>query len=326
LRPDKFDDQWRCCNRALWIAQRMAREIVLVPQITIADLLCEIRLLDVRRFLAQTRHLVPYVPDVATSGETALVRALLAVPLPTGVPIDEWLEPYRRAGVEEPWLEFVVALRVRGHERASALAHEEAVGTAAYDIARRADVPLVVRSPLASVVRPASRTLGLRLTPGTGSWELARVREVREAPVSSLAIDALADAVAERIGPTVGGEQFLGSDRRGRALSVLAATVASALGHKAAWRWYGREKVVRADIYRRTFTALGLEEHFEDARRVFEVDHPHHVAVAAPWPPGDGTQVPDIGILGYRSGHLELLPQAHLPVLPDALGMVCERG
>ena len=111
----------------------MAKTLTVFPQVTIADLLCEVRRLDVPRFIEQTAALVSYVPDTPTTGPVGLVRALLEVPLPSGVPLAEWFAPYRDAGVDREWFEVVLKLRARGHEGASALAHEEAVGTAAYD-------------------------------------------------------------------------------------------------------------------------------------------------------------------------------------------------
>lgn len=67
---------------------------------------------------------------------------------------------------------------------------------------------------------------------------------------------------------------------------MLASTVAAVLGRPTAQRVHGDLSVVRADVYRSIFDALGIADLFEVARAVLEDGHPQSVLLHAPWPPG----------------------------------------
>jgi hypothetical protein len=67
---------------------------------------------------------------------------------------------------------------------------------------------------------------------------------------------------------------------------VLATTVAAALTEDFAQRSdpKRRGRHVRADVYERVITGMGLGEHFQVVRRYLEYDHTDYVHVETAWP------------------------------------------
>jgi hypothetical protein len=298
----------------------MDSALVLLPQVTLADLLAEVVDLDMPDFIAKTRPLLRHVPDVETDAATVIVRGLLEVPLAGhATSFNDLLRPYEHVGVGRPWRQIAARLRIRGGGPMSSLAHAEAIGTSAYDTWIEGDVLHVGLVPILrgrdALLRPRSRTLGLRLRRQPGSSKAAVIPTSRESPAPQQDLVDLADAVAERIAPTIGGGAFL--CHPGAAIAVLAATVAAVLSHTSSQRTFGNLRVTRADIYERTFEALKLERYFAVARQILEVDHPRHIAIAGPWPPGEGAEVEDLAILRYQGDYLVLMKHAILRSLPN---------
>ena len=215
--------------------------LVLMRQVTLADVRAAASHLDVPTFLRQTSALVPYTPDVPTDEDTKLVRALIAIPLGAGTTIVERLAPYQQAGVVGDWRKIVCELHLRGH---SALAHPEAVYGGDYTLDGNGMLPAGrVLGPRQRLLRPRARTLKVTLERKPGDSELARILPTPVAATS----DALFDALVE------------------------------------------------------------------------ERDHPHHRSISAPWPPGEGVEGRDLGIVEYRGGYMTLAPRAFLPSLPPPL-------
>jgi len=291
--------------------------LVLMRQVTLADVRAAASHLDVPTFLRQTSALVPYTPDVPTDEDTKLVRALIAIPLGAGTTIVERLAPYQQAGVVGDWRKIVCELHLRGH---SALAHPEAVYGGDYTLDGNGMLPAGrVLGPRQRLLRPRARTLKVTLERKPGDSELARILPTPVAATSDALFDALVEELEKRIRPTTGGDAFLAPDPASRALSVLASTVAAILSDASSQRGVGGLRVVRADVYKGIFDALGLDDYFDVAREVLERDHPHHRSISAPWPPGEGVEGRDLGIVEYRGGYMTLAPRAFLPSLPPPL-------
>ena len=293
----------------------VSQALVLLPQVMMADVRNEIGALDVQAFIRQTAGLVPYVPDVPTDEDTQLVRALLEVPLGDGVTLSERFAPYIDAGVSLDWAPIVMPLHIR---TGSALVHPQARAGSEFVYSGDDDDELVVADQLGPrdrLLRPRARTLAVTLERTPGDSTLGRAPPYPRARTSESALDGLFEELCARIRATIGGEPFLQPDPVGRALSVLAATVAAVLGDHACQRLAGRKRVVRADVYRGLFDALKLDEFFGVAREVLEVDHPFHRPFWTPWPPGEGVEPRDLGILLNDAGYLALDPAAILPVL-----------
>jgi hypothetical protein len=297
----------------------MRQALVLMKQITLADVRNAVAHLDVPTFIRQTAPLVPSAPDVPNDEDTKLVRALLEVPLGVGTTLPERLAPYIHAGVTSDWQLLVLRLRVRG---ASALVHPEAVFSGEYIFDDNKNIVPAPRllGPRDRLLTPRARTLRVVLERKPGGSDLAHVPPAPGARAPDALFNALVAELDKRVRPTVGGDAFLAPDPAGRALSVLAATVATVLGDRACQRWAGKARVVRADVYQRLFTALDLDPYFDVAREVLERDHPHRRGVVGPWPPGDGLQDRDLGILLYDEGYLTLSPTAVLRSVPLSIG------
>ena len=287
--------------------------LILLPQITITGLWDAVEGLDTDHFISRTQRILDYVPDLPQGREMDLIRGLHDVPLGEEPNVSGWFAPYADAGVSREWRKIVVRLRVQGHPAATVLAHPE-VEDRIPPTSKEVNGDLVLEEQRLArgsvMLRPAARTLGLSMQRRPGSWEEARVPPVT--PAGAGDVEALADAVAAKIRPTLGGEKYLEPDPRARALAVLAATVAAVLSHESSLRWYGRKVLVRGDVYRRVFEALDLADHFDAGRRVLEEAHPLHVAVQAPWPPGEGRCPENISVLGHEDGFLTLHPRASL--------------
>jgi hypothetical protein len=293
----------------------MRHALVLMGQVTFPDVRNAVAPLDVRKFLRQTATLLPYAPDIPIDEDTRLVRALVEIPFGDGVTPAERLAPYTQVGVADEWCRIILKLRVRG---SSALAHPEAMfgGEYIFDDDRSLVPAGRLLGARQRLLRPRARTLGVVLERSPGASELARVPPPPDERTSDTEFDAMVAELDKRVRPTVGGDAFLAPDPEGRALSVLAATVAAVLGDRSSQRWAGTKRVVRADTYRALFDALALEKYFDVAREVLERDHPHRRELYVPWPPGEPVVERDLGILTYQDGYLTLSPGAVLPSLP----------
>jgi hypothetical protein len=293
----------------------VSQALVLLPQVTLVDVRNEIGALDVQAFLRQTAALVSYVSDVPTDEDTQLARALVEVPLGDGVTLSERFAPYTDAGVSPEWQRIVIPLHVR---TGSALVHPAAKAGSEYAYSGDDDDEIVVVEALGRrdrLLRPRTRTLAVTLERTPGDSALGRAPPYPRARTSEGALEGLVEELIARIRSTIGGEPFLQPDPVGRALSVLAATVAAILGDQACQRWAGTTRVVRADVYQGLFHALELDEYFCVAREVLEVNHPFRRPLQTPWPPGEGEQLRDLGVLVNDTGYLALDRAAILPVL-----------
>jgi hypothetical protein len=282
------------------------------PQITIQGLYDAIRArsLDVAAFVKAVRPILPYVPDIPDDAETVLVRGLHEVELPELGTVQELFAPYRELGVPREWDQVIAALRIRDRPQWTVLVHPEVVGGGDYviDYTKPADVVTLQRVPVGdgAVVRPVARTLGVTLD--LGIWDRMPLAPPQATPDALLF--ELAEAVADLVRPTLGGPEYLAPDPDGRALAVLAATVAAFLGHPSCQRTPNRERIVRSDAYRAIFEALELGHLFEAGRRLLERGHDQHAVAHGPFPPGEEADLGDLAVLNYQNGFLTLNPEA----------------
>lgn len=290
------------------------RATLLVPaQVTIGDVRDAARGLDVKSFIDRTRPLVAYVPD--QDEDSQLAQGLLEVPLEDGA-LADWLAPYIEANVDKRWFPIVANLRIENKLTATSLVHPIATTSATYDATIDENDLVFIRRAKKSwrqrTLRPLARTLKVAVERRPGGADMARVTGPTGSPSSDEQLQELADEVAKRIEPTIGGATFLGTESTSRALSVLGATIATICSDRSTTRWASEYKVVRFDVYRRIFRCLGLNELFEAARRIFEADHPQHIELRVPWPPGLPVKEISLGIFARRGEKLTLKRQAEL--------------
>jgi hypothetical protein len=283
--------------------------ISLLPQITMTDLLNATKHLNVDKFTSQVAPVLDYVGELPPN--EVLVRTLQELELPDEAEdAEEWFDPYLQLGVDWDWYPILYALRVRGEPESSLLVPDSFYqGGADYVFSADDSEPAFVHRQrrISNIECTPIKTLGVHLE--LGSWNKAWRLPADGAPDDALVFE-LADVVARRIRPTLGGAEYLAETPDESALAVLAATVATLLSAKENQRHYGRHIVLRQDAYEAIFQNLGLRNYFTAARRILEVNHPHHLPTEAAWPPGEGTAPRRIAVLERKGDHVALIPGA----------------
>lgn len=291
------------------------------PQVLVEDVRAEAAQagLDVGRFIEQIVPLLPYVPDVPDDDDSRFVRCLLEPrAVGEGVRLRHTLDLY--GNVDRRWKSIITRLRVRDVADCFTLAHEEALGTARF-VEAGDEFNEVEQDDGVTVLCPCARTFGVHIPLDAVGFDDCRLAPPE--PVPSSEVDELAEVLAERLEKHMGGAAFLAPSRHERALSVLAATVATILAHGSSVRRRGTYEVVRPDSYRAIFGGLGLENYFMAGRVILETGNKNSVAITAPWPPGVGVRR-SLAILKYEDGALVLEDWARLRLLPVGIGYVTE--
>jgi len=302
-------------------------QVVLRQQVLLSDLESGLSKDLVKEIQRKIVPLLEVVPDLPTGRTLEIARALVEYrgeegddysDLDDGHTAD-FLLPYERLGASAAVLDLVVQVRVNGLAGSSHIADDDVVyvdefraqhvGYREYEYAW--DFPLTQKD--VSILRPFARTLPIRVALSPGDLEACRPTggssDFRTDTGDEL--DALAEVIAMRIEPTIGGHEFLAPDRRGRALAVLVTTVAAAVTSPFLRRKDHKSRpAVRADLYGRVLDALDLGSAREVARRVLEIHHPAHIAVQAMWPAGASTaEIRSAAILGVHAGYLRTEPE-----------------
>lgn len=277
----------------------MAPRLIVLPQVTLEDILAGTARLDVPDFIKRTLPLVGARPLFDPGPHQALLQCLFDVPLREGGDLTHFLGLYRDVGVSKPWCEIVASLRLVGWSRSSIYAESGASLPQLFTMAKGGHIERIAQTKRGDVVlRTSGRTLAVEIERRAApAWD----GEVLPPPgtiddrVSGRLLD-LVDELSARIRPTVGGAQFLGPDVTGGALRVLASTVKTVLAERWATRRRGDRIVVMPSAYRELFRALGLSEHVEVARAVLEQEAGR-----------TGTARPIGAVLRYEGGFLQVV-------------------
>jgi hypothetical protein len=212
----------RAADAALSVAapslQRRGRSlmninITLHPQITIQGLRDAVRSLDVVAFFRAVTPALLYARDMPAD-EWLLVWALHEIDLPDEADNPaEWFEPYASLGVDMAWYDILFALRVRDQPESSLLVGDGFRDGADFLFSEADDEPAFVRSPRSEgPPHVSARTLGLSLQ--RGAWNM-NTRLAIPAPPNDARLYELAEIVANRVRPTLGGNAYLAPDADG---------------------------------------------------------------------------------------------------------------